>query len=62
LCDRVSVSSDRHNVLNNYFQNISIIGFGGNQNLFWKGMWVVFKMEKVDGKEIFSLAQLKGWL
>jgi len=57
------------------FQSFYLLGEKQSANRAWKGLWVaiisevwshknkvVFKGGVVDAVEIFSLAQLKGWL
>jgi len=76
LCDRwVGNVTVGHNVITAHFQSFRLLSQSQRVNKVWKGMWVatvseiwnhinnvVFKGGVVDHEEIFSLAQLKGWL
>jgi len=65
----------RHKDITSHFQNFHLTSHSNRVNSVWKGMWVaivseiwshrnkvVFRGGIVDVEEIFSLAQLKGWL
>lgn len=70
----VGNSSARHHFVVNHFQSFHVMNFNKKSSVVWKGVWiaivweiwkqrdeVVFNNALVDGVEIFSLAQLKGW-
>jgi len=75
MCNRwVGVSTTHHNHSCVHFQNFSMLHFNNKGNNLWKGLWisiiwntwshrnrVVFRKEKVDVEEIFTMAQLRVW-
>jgi len=75
-CDKwIGKVGVRHQATHVNFQSFCLVGQKQSVNRAWKGMWVaialevwslrnkvVFKGGVVDAVEIFSLAQLKGWL